>query len=225
MMESKNIVSFNIGIWSRFNIEYSQEDIKVVGDYNLNNGNVENIGQAVFKRYERWDHQKWNLLQGWDDKPYVDTYAKQANHDHSDLHHLLQWVMIKSYNLAGNNIDFVCKRGILGKIGNTFYRNDPWTFEVCRFKGLIYLSKKFIPENKSDLNDLKNHLSKCYFFGTAFEELVTTAEDVNSYIVTECKVNDVKCLIAGEIDCKDEDKYVEIKTAKEYNLSIRMQSG
>ena len=225
MMESRNIVSFDIGTWSQYNIEYSQEDIKVVGDYNLNNGNVENIGQAVFKRYKRWDHQEVNLLQGWDGKPYVDTFAKQANHDHSDLHHLLQWVMIKSYNLADNKIDFVCKRGILREIGNTFYKNDPWTFEVCRFNGLIYLSKNFIPENRSDVNDLTNHLSKCYFFGTAFEELVTTAENVNSYIVTECKLKDINCLIAGEIDCKDNDEYVEMKTTKVTNIWKTMFKG
>ena len=152
-------------------------------------------------------------------------YAKQVSHDHSDLHHLLQWVMIKSYNLADNKIDFVCKRGIFRQIGDTLYWNNSWTYEVRRFRNIIYLSKKFIPENKPDLNDSKKYLSKCRFFGTAFEELVTTAEDVNSYIVTECKANGVKCLIAGEIDCKDGDEYVEIKTAHEYNLSEKIQSG
>ena len=68
-----------------------------------------------------------------------------------------------------------------------------------------------------------NYLSRCNFFGTAFEKLVTTAEDVNSYLVTECKLKDVNCLIAGEIE--DEDEYIEIKTAKEFNLSTRMRSG
>ena len=225
MIRSRNTCSVDIRTWSRYDIEYSQNDIKIVGDYSLNNGKVENIGQAVFKGYKRWDHQKRNLLQGWDGKPYVDTFAKQLSHDHSDLHHLLQWVMIKSYNLVDNKIDFVCKRGILRIIGDTLYSPAPWTFEVCRFKGLIYLSRKFIPENKQDRYESKNYLSKCYFFGTAFEKLVTTVEDINSYIVTECKLNDVKCLIAGEIDCKDEDEYIEIKTAKEFNLSTRMQSG
>ena len=71
MMESRSIVSFDIGTWSQYNIEYSQNSIKVVGNYNLNNGNVENIGQAVFKRCKRWDRQEVNLLQGWDGNPYV----------------------------------------------------------------------------------------------------------------------------------------------------------
>ena len=224
-MESKDNIRVDIGTWSQCNVEYWQNDVKVVGDYNVNNGKVENIGQAVFKRYKRWDHQEVDLLQRWDGKPYVDTFAKQVNHDHSDLHHLLQWVMIKSYNLSDNNIDFVCKRGILRIIGDTFSSSVQWTYEVCRFRDIIYLSKKFIPENKPDLNNSKKYLSKCRFFGTAFEELITTAEDASSYIVTECKLKDVNCLIAGEIDCKDEDEYVEIKTAHEYKLSIRIQLG
>ena len=41
--------------------------------------------------------------------------------------------------------------------------------------------------------------------------------------MTECYLKDVKCLIAGEIDCKDEDEYVEMKTANEYKLSEKMQ--
>ena len=225
MMESRNTRSIDIGTWRQYSIEYSQNDIKVVGDYNLNNGKIENIGKAVFNGYKRWDQQKVNLLQRWDGKPYVDTFAKQANHDHSDLHHLLQWVMIKSYNLADKKIDFVCKRGILREIGNTFQSQSPWNFEVCRFRGLIYLSKKFIPEDKPYPNEPENRSWKCRFFGTAFEELVTTAEDVSSYIVTECNLKDVKCLIAGEIDCKDEDEYVEIKTANKYKLSERIQLG
>ena len=225
MMESRNTRSIEIRTWSQYSIEYSQEDIKVVGDYNLNNGKVENIGQAVFKRYKRWNYQEVNLLQGWDGKPYVDSFAKQVSHDHSDLEHLLQWVMKQSYNLADNNVDFVCKRGIFRIIGNTFQSPFPWNFEVCRFRGSIYLSRKFIPVDKPYLDESKNHSWKCRFFGTAFEELVTTAEDVSSYIVTECYLKDVKCLIAGEIDCKDEDEYVEMKTANEYKLSEKMQSG
>ena len=225
MMESKNIVNVEIGTWSQYEIEYSQTDIKVVGDYNLKNGKVENIGQAVFKRYKRWDHQKVNLLRRWDGKPYVDMYARQGSHDHEHLHHLLQWVMIKSYNLADNKIDFVCKQGILRLFGDTLYRKNSWIFEVCRFNGLIYLSRKFIPENEPDLDISEKRLSKCRFFGTAFEELVAKGEGATSYIVTECKLNDVKCLIAGEIDCKDEYEYVEIKTAHEHLLSEKMQSS
>ena len=219
-MGSRDTIIVDIGTWNQYNIEYSQNDIKVVGDYNLENGEVDKVGQTDFKGYRQWDHQEVNLLQGWDGGRFVDTFAEQANHDHSDLHHLLQWVMMNSYDLAGNKIDFVCKRGILRKIGDTFHSPSPWTFEVCCLKGSIYLSKKCIPINKPDLNE-----SKSYYFGTAFEKLVTTGEDVDSYIVTECKLKDVKCLIAGEIDCKAKDEYIEIKTALESKLSKRMRRG
>ena len=56
-MGSKDTISVDIRTWNQCNVEHWQNDVKVVGDYNLNYGRVENIGQAVFKRYKRWDHQ------------------------------------------------------------------------------------------------------------------------------------------------------------------------
>ena len=111
--------------------------------------------------------------------------------------------MNESYNLAVINVHFVCKRGVLTKIVSTLISPDPWLFKVCRYRGVVYISYNLIRENAST-----SYASQSCFSGIVFEKLATAVQDIDSYIVTECKLKGAKCLIAGEIDCKDDDQYV-----------------
>ena len=200
------------------NFEYSDCKVDVVGNYNLKNGRVENVDNATFKSYKRWDPLNRNLLQGYNG--YTDTFARQEGH--SALEELLEWTRIHQYSLVDNEINFVCKRGILRRIGYTVNcKWDCWSFKVCCYNGIVYLSDNLVHDDGTTEN-----LQKCYHSGDAFEEMLTSGQaDWKSYLVAKCQLKDTNCLIAGEVDCKDSDEYVEIKTVKDTKICAAISKG
>ena len=146
-----------------------------------------------------------NLLEGYDD--YEDTFLGQEGH--TALNDLLKWTIGTNYKLSDNDINFVTKRGNLRTIAATVYqRKATWEFRVCRYNGVIYISK-----DKKDEKLERGYGLRCCYSGTVFAgSRVIKKDDMFGYVVAECRLKGIKCLIAGEPDCKDQHGFREIKT-------------
>ena len=163
----------------------------------MNNGEVINVDEANFRDYRPWEGVEMNLLQGYDN--YEDTFMRQEGH--TALNELLKWIIGTNYKLSDNNIQFVTKRGNLKTIAATVYqRKATWEFRVCRYNDVIYISK-----DKKNEKLERGYGLKCCYAGTVFAgSRVIKKDDMLGYVVAECRLKGIKCLIAGQPDCKDQ---------------------
>ena len=183
---------------SRFlSFRYSDSAVEVVGNYNAENWEVINLDEASFRVHKPREGEEMNLIKGYDD--YEDTFLGQEGH--TALNDLLKWTIGTNYKLSDNNLNFVTKRGNLKTVAATVYqRKTSWEFRVCRYNGVIYISK-----DKGNKKLERGYGLKCCYAGTVFAgSRVIKKDDMLGYVVTECRFKSIKCLIAGEPDCKDQ---------------------
>ena len=213
-------MAINIPILSNYEFDLSESEVEIIGNYNLIDGHVKNVGAAIIPAFKPWGGVMLNLNEGFEGS--VNPY--KAREGHAPLEDLRTWVKEKKFDLADNNVDFVCKRGILRNIGYAVYNTkESWDFKVCRKNGIIYLSDVKVVEE-----EVEEYLRKCSYWGQRFEKLMTEGhdDDIASYIVVKCKIGEYMCLVSGETDCKTEDEnYVEIKTANQRFFTERMSKG
>ena len=193
-----------IRIPEQFSFRYPESSVDIVGNYNLNNGEAINLNEATFREYKPWECEEMRLLEGYDD--YEDKFVGQEGH--TALNELLKWIIGSNYKLDDNNINFVTTRGNLKTIAATLYQrgtikkragNYSWEFRVCRYNGVIYISK-----DKKNKKLEKGYYLRCSYAGTVFAgSRVIKNDDMLGYVVAECRLKGIKCLIAGEPDCKD----------------------
>ena len=184
---------------------YSDSAVEVVGNYNSENWEVINLDEASFREYKPWEGEEMNLLERYDD--YEDKFLGEEGH--KALNELLKWIIGTNYKLSDNDINFVTKRGNLKTIAATLYqRKTSWEFRVCRYNGVIYISK-----DKKNEKLERGYGLRCSYAGTVFAgSRVIKKNDMLGYVVAECRLKGIKCLIAGEPDCKDQHGFREIKT-------------
>ena len=184
---------------------YSNSAVEVVGNYNSKNWEVIDLNEASFREYKPWQGEEINLLEGYDD--YEDKFLGQEGH--ISLNELLKWIIGTNYRLSDKEINFVTKRGVLRTIAATAHRRkSKWEYKICRYNGIIYISN-----DKKNKKLERGYGLKCSYAGTVFQGSRVTREDgVFPYLVAECRFKGIKCLIAGEPDCQDQDDFIEIKT-------------
>ena len=125
-----------------------------------------------------------NLLEGYDD--YEDKFLGQ---DGCLLfNELLKWIIATNYKLDDKQINFVARRGSLCKIATTAHRRN------------------IISSDKKSKMSERGHGLKCSYAGTVFAGSRVIKEDgVFPYLVAECRLKGIKCLVTGEPDCQDQD--------------------
>ena len=159
-----------------------------------------------------------NLVEGYND--YEDKFVGQEGH--ASLNELLKWIIDTSYRLSEKQMNFVTNRGNLKKIAATVYQDRTnWEFRVCRYDGVIYISK----DKKNEKLD-KGYFLRCSYAGTVFcGSRVIKKDDMLGYVVAECRLKGIKCLIAGDPDCKDQDGFREIKTTRTDSFARNSYKG
>ena len=185
---------------------------------------VKNIGKPSFNKYQPWDGHDMDLNEG-----YVNyVYEFKEFPRYSALKELLTWMehekgdVDNPYNKinAQSKVDFVCRRGVLRKIGFTLCATrGSWNCEVVRHNNIIYMSDSI----KRTPITIETSILHDYWDGR-FHRYMSEGGDL-PYLVTECRFKDLVCLVSGEIDCKTEaGEYLEIAASYEDKFHLKIGS-
>ena len=202
---------------------------QIVGNYSVSVAReVTQINTSPFSEYFPSSEKNMDLNEGLED--YYNMAAKNTEKNETTfLEQLLQWVNNSRFKLKENKVRFVCRRGILKKIGHTLYNefNTPWKFEVCNYQGIVYI---FEPAENHVQHD--EYVKKCMYWGVKFERNITKSNDdsvYSSYVIVKSNIGKNRCLLGCEVDCVENDGsqkfYMEIKTCLEGKLQKKISLG
>lgn len=167
-----------------------------------------------------------------------DGYKIFIERDESVKEHiddLLRWILLNKAKVVETSTDsqvstdFVCWRGLMTKILCTPYENrEGWKIAAARYRNCIYLCEYDTHQKLEDKRCEEPRQKEMTYWGLKFEQYVTTdskdgipntEKPVNSneaYVtVVRTSLNKHSLVFGGEVDCREGNEYIELKTSRE----------
>lgn len=105
-------------------------------------------------------------------------------------------------------------RGVISKfLVAPYSQRDSWEIFVQKHKSKVYMTELRFPEYGHDLMS-----QKLTYWGYKFESLCTNSSVVDTNVeycsVFSAKFGNISLLLGGEVDAKDNNEYIELKTSR-----------
>lgn len=167
------------------------------------------LDKTELKLYEPAPLESSNLLDGFESY----SELEQDIYHPAPMEPISKVLESLSPSISTHVVSF---RNNLNKILQTPYneKND-WTMNVDKRQDCLYLDVQLTDDAKVSRPVRNSYQSKCCYAGRRFETISTVqASSVGAEYcgVFQCKLGDLKLILAAEIDCQIEDEYVELKT-------------
>ena len=156
----------------------------------------------------------------------IDTFHKVESD--GSLDPLLEWVKRNNFDLK--NVNFITYRGIMRKIGTTIfdYYRGHWSLKLCKHKDTIYIMEPDDTQQMIDKRKQETTQNKGFqYWGLKFEDYMMTAGvgtdhfnkggDGGYHSVSTARLGKHRGVFAAEMDCKDDNGYIELKTHRWFN--------